>query len=275
MDEDKIVFGNIIGKGGYSTVYHCKVDEQEVVSKVVNKGEENSFWNEVKILEKLNHKYIIKPLKVMNMMIISEFKGDDLFVWLEEGLGKDEKIKILWQLVEAVKYIHSKNVCHLDLKLDNIIYNGDSITIIDFGFSHAYNDERKFKILKKRCGTKHYVPPEVYDRKIYNGFDADMWSFGIVTFALFLNFFPYFYPSFQDAGFLHIMKRNIESLCCYYNKIEKYNETPKFVIKIIEKLLKPAGKRYTIQKIEYLLHYNKVVKKKSFPLRCLIPHTCL
>jgi len=260
--KDKIVFGNIIGKGGYSTVYHCIVDEQEVVSKVVNKGEENIFRNEVNILEKLNHKYIIKPLKVIDMMLITEFKGNDLFFWLEEGLIEDEKIKILWQLVEAIKYIHSKNVCHLDLKLENIIYNGDSITIIDFGLSHAYNDEKNFKILQKRCGTKHYVPPEVYNRKIYDGFEADMWSFGIVTFALFLNFFPYFYPSFQDPGFLHIMQKSIESLCCYYNKIEKYKETPKFVIKIIGKLLKPAGKRYTIQNLECLLHYHKKVEKK-------------
>ena len=84
MHDTNIRIGNILSHGGYSTAYHGTLNEKEIVYKVVNKDNKTSFINEVKILGKLNHKYVIKPIKVNyeDMSLITEYKGHNLFSFI-------------------------------------------------------------------------------------------------------------------------------------------------------------------------------------------------
>ena len=262
MDNNNFVLGNILGSGGYSTVYHCTLNGKEAVCKTIKKESNHIFINEMRILEKLNHKNIIKPLIVLyeKTSFVMEYKGDDLFSFTTENkITKYEKIKILEQLLDAVSYIHSNGTCHLDLKLENIVYDGSSITIIDFGLSYMYVD-KKYKILTRRCGSKHYIAPEVYNGEIYNGFVSDMWSLGIVVFALFFNFFPYYTPYLGDPGFSCLINKNVESVCKYYNVKINYDNVPQFVISIMNNLLKKKQIRYNISQTKYFFK-NSYIKK--------------
>lgn len=264
MFEYLFIKGNIIHRGNFSSVYHCTLNGESSVYKVGNGHGKNTILNEISILKKFDNKYIVKPLVLSydQPSFITEYRGEDLFNFITSNIiDKNEKIKILEQIIESVLHIHSKKVCHLDLKLENIVYNGDHITIIDFGLSHIYIDDN-YKILKKHCGTKHYVAPEVYNREVYDGFIADMWSFGIIIFVMFLGFFPYHNPVYEDPAFSILINENTESLCKFYKKKIDTENVPLFILKIMDKVFKKEKKRYNIFQTKYLLNYYLDTKNR-------------
>lgn len=94
---------------------------------------------------------------------------------------------IFSQLVDAVAYMHSNDVCHRDLKLENIILEGMSrVKIIDFGFStDNTTKQRTF------CGTPTYMAPEITKRKDYLGYQVDNWAMGVILFRLITGTYPF------------------------------------------------------------------------------------
>ena len=89
-------------------------------------------------------------------------------------------------------YIHSKNILHRDIKLDNILFDEKgNIKICDFGVSKLVNiDEPMFE----KCGTPAYIAPEILLSKSdggYTGFKADLWSAGVVLFAMLYGAVPF------------------------------------------------------------------------------------
>lgn len=74
---------------------------------------------------------------------------------------------IFKQIIEGINYMHSKNVCHRDIKLENILIDKSlNLKIIDFGFALCSPPERKIDIF---CGTPSYMAPEIVLKKEYSG----------------------------------------------------------------------------------------------------------
>ena len=91
------------------------------------------------------------------------------------------------QIVQAVKYIHSKDICHRDLKISNILINhNNKIKIIDFGFA-AYNRSD----FKTYCGTPSYMAPEMVKKVQYDGIKTDNWSLGVVLYKMVTGEYPF------------------------------------------------------------------------------------
>ena len=91
------------------------------------------------------------------------------FIKKKSGLKIDETEckNIFKQLVEAVAYLHKSNICHRDLKLDNILVDDKrKIKLIDFGFSVECTSEQKLNLF---CGTPHYMDPDIARKKDYLG----------------------------------------------------------------------------------------------------------
>lgn len=84
--------------------------------------------------------------------------------------------------------MHSKNICHRDIKLDNLVYQESTniLKIIDFGFASNSKDP-----LKVFCGTPSYMAPEIVSKKEYLGAPADIWACGIVLFVMLTGGFPF------------------------------------------------------------------------------------
>jgi serine/threonine protein kinase len=128
------------------------------------------------------------------MMLIMEFvKGVSLLSFLKSK--PDRKIVeidckyIFTQIMWGIDYLHSQNVYHRDIKLENIIIDEkNNIKIIDFGF---VTSEPKNKPLNFFCGTPSYMPPEIVLKKDYFGCQADIWSIGILLFTLLCGSFPF------------------------------------------------------------------------------------
>ena len=87
--------------------------------------------------------------------------------------------------------MHSKGVCHRDLKLDNILFDHDTqqIKIIDFGFSL---ETRREDTLTTVCGTPHYMDPDLARKTPYSAFAADVWAAGVILYTIFVGKLPFF-----------------------------------------------------------------------------------
>jgi serine/threonine protein kinase len=102
----------------------------------------------------------------------------------------DKVQKIFTQLVGAVSYVH-KNCCvHRDLKLENILLDKhENVKLVDFGFTREY--EGKSSYLQTWCGTICYSAPEMIKGEKYAGEKVDVWSLGIILFALLSGELPF------------------------------------------------------------------------------------
>ena len=102
------------------------------------------------------------------------------------GFSEKHAKVIFKKIVEAIKYCHDRNICHLDIKPCNIMFdNKFEPVIIDFGYATEIRDQNKnIKKLDKFWGTKQYKCPEIWEEKEYSGEKADIFSLGVVLFNL-------------------------------------------------------------------------------------------
>ena len=104
----------------------------------------------------------------------------------DKGFSEKHAKVIFKKIVEALKYCHDRNICHLDIKPCNIMFdNKFEPVIIDFGYATEIRDQNKnIKKLDKFWGTKEYKCPEIWEEKEYSGEKADIFSLGVVLFNL-------------------------------------------------------------------------------------------
>mmetsp|Transcript_8765 Transcript_8765/g.14781 ORF Transcript_8765/g.14781 Transcript_8765/m.14781 type:complete len:285 (+) Transcript_8765:26-880(+) len=97
------------------------------------------------------------------------------------------------KLLKAIERLHKENICHRDLKLENIMYNKEThkLKIIDFGFAAETKKDGIAIKHKDACGSVHYVAPEIVSRNDYDGKLADVWSLGVILFVLLAGCFPF------------------------------------------------------------------------------------
>jgi serine/threonine protein kinase len=89
----------------------------------------------------------------------------------------------------ALKFIHENKIVHRDIKLDNILIDLDNnIKICDFGVSKIVN---KGDVMLEQCGTPAYIAPEILLNKGYEGFGVDVWSAGVVLYAMLSGTVPF------------------------------------------------------------------------------------
>jgi fused-like protein len=128
-----------------------------------------------------------------NIVIILELCDEDLFSYLKrKKLTNEEKKEIFKQIVIALKYIHSENIIHRDIKPQNILMCKGIPKITDFGL--AKKVDAKFKYIKGTAGTPRYISPEILRNEPYT-FATDIWSLGIL-----------FYRFVYDKDFLSELK---------------------------------------------------------------------
>lgn len=104
------------------------------------------------------------------------------------------------QICTGVGAMHSSGICHLDLKLENILIGQDyNIRLCDFGFAHSESEH-----LNSKVGTEMYMAPEMFDQgKLYSengisGKQADLYSLGVILYTLAFGKPPFIQADVKD-----------------------------------------------------------------------------
>ncbi|KAF3394277.1 Serine/threonine-protein kinase ppk16 [Penicillium rolfsii] len=191
--------GRLIGKGSFGKVYlasHKLTNGSKVVLKSSSK-EDTNLAREIHHHRQFLHPHIARLYEVIvteNLvwLVLEYCPGDELYNYLlRHGPLPVEKVKrIFTQLVGAVAYVHSKSCVHRDLKLENILLDKhENVKLCDFGFTREY--EGKASYLQTFCGTICYSAPEMLKGEKYAGEKVDVWSLGIILYALLAGELPY------------------------------------------------------------------------------------
>lgn len=115
----------------------------------------------------------------------------------EKRFNESKSADYIYQVIQALKYLHSKNVIHRDIKPENLLNCMGTIKLSDFGWSthNPTNDDNR----KTFCGTLDYLPPEMVGNKNYDR-SVDIWSVGILAYE-FLTGCPPFESDSREATF--------------------------------------------------------------------------
>ncbi|CBX97170.1 hypothetical protein IAQ61_007897 [Plenodomus lingam] len=191
--------GKLIGKGSFGKVYlatHKLTNGSKVVLKSARKNDAN-LAREIHHHRQFIHPHIARLYEVivteqLVWLALEWCQGDELYDYLlKKGALEPPKVqRIFTQLVGAVSYVHNKSCVHRDLKLENILLDkhGD-VKLVDFGFTREY--EGKSNYLQTWCGTVCYSAPEMLKGEKYAGEKVDVWSLGIILYALLVGELPF------------------------------------------------------------------------------------
>lgn len=163
---------------------------------------------EIKILKKVRHPNVIQlyevsfphphstPFKIIETdkelyMVMEYANGGELFDYIvsHQRLNEKQACKFYHELISGIEYLHKSGVCHRDLKPENLLLDFDkTLKIVDFGLSNMYE---KGETLKTACGSPCYAAPEMIAGKRYNGLQTDLWSSGVVLYAMVCGYLPF------------------------------------------------------------------------------------
>ncbi|KAI0909127.1 kinase-like protein [Ustulina deusta] len=191
--------GKLIGKGSFGKVYlahHKLTNGSKVVLKSANKDDSN-LAREIHHHRQFVHPHIARLYEVivtesLVWLVLEYCPGDELYNYLlQHGpLPVDKVQKTFSQLVGAVSYVHQQSCVHRDLKLENILLDKhENVKLVDFGFTREY--EGKSNYLQTFCGTICYSAPEMLKGEKYAGEKVDVWSLGVILYALLCGELPF------------------------------------------------------------------------------------
>ena len=138
-------------------------------------------------------------------------------------LKEKEACTFFQQIISGIEYIHKLNVVHRDLKPENLLLDHNNrIKIVDFGLSNTY---KQGEDLKTACGSPCYAAPEMIAGKTYGGLKVDIWSAGVILFAMICGYLP-----FEDPNTGELYKK---ILACSYKTPKHISEEAKDLIRLI------------------------------------------
>ncbi len=134
-----------------------------------------------------------------HLLYVEEFcGGGDLLTYVRKRRRLKEPVakRVMRQILEGLYFCHSHNIVHRDIKLDNILLNSEGkVKICDFGVSKLVQPGER---MAEQCGTPAYIAPEILRNKGYEGFGVDVWSAGIVLYAMIFGTVPFKASSMKE-----------------------------------------------------------------------------
>lgn len=159
---------------------------------------------EIIVMKLIKHDNLLSLIDVYEtkkvLYLIMEFvEGGELFDHLVAcgRLEVDTARDYFRQIMFGVDHCHSFNICHRDLKPENLLLSKDKrqVKIADFGMAALQHSGR---MLETSCGSPHYASPEIVSGKSYVGTATDIWSCGIILFALLCGRLPFDDPNMSS-----------------------------------------------------------------------------
>ncbi|CAM9147937.1 unnamed protein product, partial [Hapterophycus canaliculatus] len=243
-----------LGKGGFGEV---RVGEHQLTgervalkflrkSAIADMGAAERTTTEIQCLTALKHPNIIRLVQHINspqnvIMVFELAEGGDLYQFLCAAPGQrvdeEEGRAIFRQIVSGVGYAHNQHICHRDMKLDNVLLSRPGclkeIKLADFGLSDFY---RPGATMRTNCGSISYLAPEVFRGTSNAGPPLDVWSIGVILFALLCGRLPFEGSDLQGTNRPReaaIRRRIME---CRYKPVESLSPEAKDLLRRMLKL---------------------------------------
>jgi len=167
-----------------------------IIRKFLNKEELERVNIEAYVMNNFNHKNILRFKQIIedneNVYMILEYaKNGDLLEYIKNKnrLSEQEARCFFIQILNALEYTHDIGIIHRDIKLENILLNEKNEIILgDWGFASQWSPQKK---LTCNWGSLFYSPPEVYLGIEYIGPEVDVWSLGVVLYAMVIGNLPF------------------------------------------------------------------------------------
>uniref|UniRef100_A0A8C7JDY2 non-specific serine/threonine protein kinase n=1 Tax=Oncorhynchus kisutch TaxID=8019 RepID=A0A8C7JDY2_ONCKI len=214
-----------IGSGGFAKVKlgrHILTGEK-VAIKIMEKKELGEDLPRVKVeieaMKSLSHQHVCRLYHVIETntkiyMILEYCPGGELFDYIiaKDRLSEEETRVFFRQIVSALAYVHSQGYAHRDLKPENLLIDEDhNLKLIDFGLCAKPKGGLGYELMTC-CGSPAYAAPELIQGKAYIGSEADVWSMGVLLFALLCGYLP-----FDDDNCMVLYRKITVSYCLYWS----------------------------------------------------------
>ncbi|XP_070563825.1 5'-AMP-activated protein kinase catalytic subunit alpha-2-like [Ptychodera flava] len=198
------LLGETLGVGTFGKV---KIGEHQITGhkvavKILNRQKIKSLdvvgkiRREIQNLKLFRHPHIIKLYQVIStptdiFMVMEYVSGGELFDYIVKHgkLKEHEARRFFQQIISGVDYCHRHMIVHRDLKPENLLLDMNMhVKIADFGLSNMMTDG---EFLRTSCGSPNYAAPEVISGKLYAGPEVDVWSCGVILYALLCGTLPF------------------------------------------------------------------------------------
>ena len=245
-------YGRVIGRGAFGKVnIGLNILTGRIVAiksfnkkNIINESSKNKILYETNLMRGLCHPSVTKILETFEcekyMLIIMEYiSGGNLQNFVKKRRKLCEKTaKILFrQIIQGIRYIHSRGIVHRDIKLENILLDlNNIIKICDFGVGKLIKPNT---ILKDQCGTPIYMAPEILKGGGYKGFPVDVWSAGVALYIMLSGSLPFNKSKDHDLEYA-ILNNSVKEIK------DVSNECNNLIKNILEK---DPNKRYTCNQI--------------------------
>ena len=251
LNKDEIIcefiLGEKLGEGAFGSVrlgINKQTGEKVAIKilekiKLIKSTDKVRLRREISILKKLRHPNIVQLYSVIEtqhqiFLIMEYIKGQELYQYIlvNKKMSEEEACFYFKQIISGIEYLQKLKISHRDIKSENILIeqNTKKIKIIDFGLSNTYGDKDN-ELLRTACGSPFYAPPEMLKGELYRGFGVDIWSAGIVLYAMICGFLPFegedndiLFQKIIDGNFsipAHVSKQGRELLYQLLNKNPK------------------------------------------------------
>lgn len=203
-----------LGKGQTGLVklgVHC-ITGQKVAIKIINRSKLSEsvlqkVEREIAIMKLIEHPHVLGLYDVYEnkkflYLILEHVSGGELFDYLvsKGRLSIKEARKFFRQIISALDFCHCHSICHRDLKPENLLLDDHgNIKVADFGMASLQLEN---SLLETSCGSPHYASPEVVRGQKYDGRRADVWSCGVILYALLVGALP-----FDDENLRHLLEK--------------------------------------------------------------------
>lgn len=222
LESHGYTLGKIIGTGSYATVKLARSDKHDgnVAIKIVSKFQAPTDYltrflpREIEVVKGLRHTNLIRFLQAVEtthrVYIIMEYaeNGSLLDVIRRDSVIEEVPRAKDWfcQLRDALEYCHDNGVVHRDIKCENLLMTTHyELKLSDFGFARGHMKPQSdgIPILSETfCGSYAYASPEILKGVAYEPQLSDVWSMGVVLFAMVYGKLP-----FDDSNYTKLLKQ--------------------------------------------------------------------